>query len=295
METYGSVWSMATATRAGSTRLTAETWTGAALEAIAEGGLAAVTVEGLARRLGATKGSFHRHFNNRDALIEATLAAWEAGETVEVAKMLAPLPDAASRLWVRPRAALDDRPGARVGPGCWPTPTSLSSGFCSSGNARPDRLPAPAVRADRCRESAGSGNHRVRHLPWPDAHAPSRRFQHPARGGTGPLRGPDLRLAHPRRVLSEFSHHGVASRLGRHRADLHHQVLDPVIVAGPWRWRALRFLRAEAAGGDPARPVGARHPGSGCGPGARGSLTGWPFPGSIPEEAPFSSAAGEGL
>ena len=105
---------MATAKRAGSTRLTAETWTGAALEAIAEGGLAAVTVEGLARRLGATKGSFYWHFDNRDALIEATLAAWEAGETVEVAKMLAPLTDAASRLRVLLRAALDDRPGARV-------------------------------------------------------------------------------------------------------------------------------------------------------------------------------------
>jgi hypothetical protein len=35
-------------------------------------------------------------------------------------------------------------------------------------------------------------------------------------------------------VLSEFSSHGVASRVGRKRADLNHQVLDPVIVAGPW-------------------------------------------------------------
>jgi hypothetical protein len=35
-------------------------------------------------------------------------------------------------------------------------------------------------------------------------------------------------------VLSELSHHGVASRFGRGRADLGHQVLDPVIVAGPW-------------------------------------------------------------
>ena len=102
---------MATAKRAGPTRLTADSWTGVALEAIAEGGLAAVSVEGLARQLGATKGSFYWHFNNRDALIEASLAAWEAGETVEVAKMLAPLTDAASRLRVLLRAALDDRPG----------------------------------------------------------------------------------------------------------------------------------------------------------------------------------------
>jgi AcrR family transcriptional regulator len=105
---------MATARRTGPTRLTAETWTGVALEAIAEGGLAAVSVEGLARRLGATKGSFYWHFDHRDALIEATLAAWEAGETVEVARMLAPVTDAASRLRVLLGAALDERPGARV-------------------------------------------------------------------------------------------------------------------------------------------------------------------------------------
>ena len=35
-------------------------------------------------------------------------------------------------------------------------------------------------------------------------------------------------------VLSEFSHHGIASRFGRGRADVRHHPLDPVIVAGPW-------------------------------------------------------------
>ncbi len=35
-------------------------------------------------------------------------------------------------------------------------------------------------------------------------------------------------------VLSEFSRHGVKSRFGQKRADLSHQPLDPVIVAGPW-------------------------------------------------------------
>jgi hypothetical protein len=35
-------------------------------------------------------------------------------------------------------------------------------------------------------------------------------------------------------VLSEFTHHGIASRLGQKRADLKHQTLDPIIVAGPW-------------------------------------------------------------
>jgi hypothetical protein len=35
-------------------------------------------------------------------------------------------------------------------------------------------------------------------------------------------------------VLSEFTHHGWASRIGRNRTDLVHQPLDPVIVAAPW-------------------------------------------------------------
>jgi hypothetical protein len=46
-------------------------------------------------------------------------------------------------------------------------------------------------------------------------------------------------------VLSELKHHGIASRFGRHRADVKHQALDPVIVAGPW---LLAAVAAYAAG-----------------------------------------------
>src|SRR3954471_16416314 len=35
-------------------------------------------------------------------------------------------------------------------------------------------------------------------------------------------------------VRAEFTRHGIASRRGRRRADVVHQGLDPVIVAGPW-------------------------------------------------------------
>jgi hypothetical protein len=35
-------------------------------------------------------------------------------------------------------------------------------------------------------------------------------------------------------VLSEFTHHGLKSRLGRKRTDWKHQPLDPIIVGGPW-------------------------------------------------------------
>lgn len=65
-------------------RLNRQAWIHAALEAIAEGGLAAVAVVPLAKRLGATKGSFYWHFPNREALVEATLADWEQSHTAAV-------------------------------------------------------------------------------------------------------------------------------------------------------------------------------------------------------------------
>jgi AcrR family transcriptional regulator len=58
-------------------RLSREDWERAALEAMADAGVAAVAVEPLARRLGVTKGSFYGFFANRDELIEAALSRWE--------------------------------------------------------------------------------------------------------------------------------------------------------------------------------------------------------------------------
>ncbi len=62
-------------------RLSAQDWELAALELMAEEGVAAVAVESLARRLGVTKGSFYWHFSHRDALIEAALRRWEDTDT----------------------------------------------------------------------------------------------------------------------------------------------------------------------------------------------------------------------
>ena len=45
-------------------------------------------------------------------------------------------------------------------------------------------------------------------------------------------------------VLSEFSHHGIASRFGKKRADLRHHPIDPFIVSAPW---ALRGAAAYVA------------------------------------------------
>lgn len=79
-------------------RLTADDWTAAALEAMAGGGLAAVAVEPLAARLGATKGSFYWHFANRDALIEAAVLRWEREHTEGVIGLVDAEPDPLARL-----------------------------------------------------------------------------------------------------------------------------------------------------------------------------------------------------
>ena len=89
---------MAEQKASGQRRLTRDDWTTAALAAIADGGLAAVGVEPLAARLGATKGSFYWHFKNRDALIQAALDRWERERTETVIDDLEREPDPAVRL-----------------------------------------------------------------------------------------------------------------------------------------------------------------------------------------------------
>jgi hypothetical protein len=54
-------------------------------------------------------------------------------------------------------------------------------------------------------------------------------------------------------VLSEFTRHGLSSRIGQRRADLSHQWLDPLVVAGPW---VLAGGAAVAAGRALVRRVG---------------------------------------
>ena len=79
-------------------RLTAADWTEAALEALAQGGLAAVAVEPLAKTLGTTKGSFYWHFADRNALLEATLGLWERRDTDRVIAAVDETTDAVTRL-----------------------------------------------------------------------------------------------------------------------------------------------------------------------------------------------------
>jgi AcrR family transcriptional regulator len=79
-------------------RLSADDWALAALELIAEQGVAAVAVEPLARRLGVTKGSFYWHFPSREALLVAALERWEKVEQEEVFGQLEAIPHPGQRL-----------------------------------------------------------------------------------------------------------------------------------------------------------------------------------------------------
>jgi AcrR family transcriptional regulator len=97
--------------------LTSADWTEAALDAIARGGLAAVSVEAIAKTLATTKGSFYWHFADRDALLAAALELWEQRDTELVIVTLDQTDDVAERLRLLLRRVFtavraDSRPAA---------------------------------------------------------------------------------------------------------------------------------------------------------------------------------------
>jgi AcrR family transcriptional regulator len=59
------------------TRTPRASWVDAGLRALAAGGPEAVRIEPLAQSLGVTKGGFYWHFENRGALLDELLEAWE--------------------------------------------------------------------------------------------------------------------------------------------------------------------------------------------------------------------------
>ncbi|MEU4196501.1 TetR/AcrR family transcriptional regulator [Kribbella sp. NPDC026611] len=79
-------------------RLSAQDWARAALEAIAKGGLAAVAVEPLARTLGVTKGSFYAHYRTRDELVAAALTEWTRSHGADGLSWYADIADPEQRL-----------------------------------------------------------------------------------------------------------------------------------------------------------------------------------------------------
>jgi AcrR family transcriptional regulator len=84
-------------------------WVQAALKSIAGDGLAAVSVEGLARALGVTKGSFYWHFSSREDLLREALATWEQAMGLDVAVRFKGIADPRERLRILMFAAFEDR------------------------------------------------------------------------------------------------------------------------------------------------------------------------------------------
>ena len=78
--------------------LTLADWTEGALQMIAEAGLAALTIEALAARLGVTKGSFYWHFKSRAELLQKSLDRWEKRTTTETMAGLSAVTDPRQRL-----------------------------------------------------------------------------------------------------------------------------------------------------------------------------------------------------
>jgi AcrR family transcriptional regulator len=108
---------MAQRKTSGQRRLTRDDWITAALAAIADGGLAAVGVEPLAARLGATKGSFYWHFENREALLAAAISRWEQETTTDVVAEITAARDAPASQFRRLVAGVIERAEQdRVGP-----------------------------------------------------------------------------------------------------------------------------------------------------------------------------------
>ena len=108
---------MATQKASGRRRLTRDDWITAALAAMADGGLATVGVEPLAARLGATKGSFYWHFQNRDALLEAAIGRWEKETTTDVVAEITAAHDAPASQFRRLVVGVIERAEQdRVGP-----------------------------------------------------------------------------------------------------------------------------------------------------------------------------------
>ncbi|WP_436771504.1 TetR/AcrR family transcriptional regulator [Yinghuangia sp. YIM S09857] len=80
------------------TQVTREEWIDAAVAALIEGGVAAVRVDVLAKRIGITRGSFYWYFKDRDALVAAALETWEQRATADIIDGLREIPDPVERL-----------------------------------------------------------------------------------------------------------------------------------------------------------------------------------------------------
>ncbi len=103
-------------------RRTRDAWIDAALDVLLNEGPDAVAVQPIARRLGATKGSFYWHFSARDELLRAALARWEVVATNDVIAEIEASPgspaEKVKRLFVHVTASSEQHPGQLLLLGC---------------------------------------------------------------------------------------------------------------------------------------------------------------------------------
>lgn len=84
------------AAQSAATTLDADAWIQAAFDVLAEGGIDAVRIDPLAKRLGVTRGSFYWHFTDRAALHQAMLKEWRKRASYQVGSRIdnrTPAPD----------------------------------------------------------------------------------------------------------------------------------------------------------------------------------------------------------
>lgn len=80
--------------------LDADAWVEAAMDALAEGGVDAIRVDRLAKKLGVTRGSFYWHFKDHDALLRAVLRDWRKRATYRLRPRIERA-DASVKDWLR--------------------------------------------------------------------------------------------------------------------------------------------------------------------------------------------------
>ncbi|AHI00458.1 hypothetical protein KALB_7100 [Kutzneria albida DSM 43870] len=95
-------------------RRTREDWIVAALAMIAERGVAALAVEPLAQRVGATKGSAYWHFPSREALLTAALRRWSEQGTAWVIEATSQKGDPAEQLWLMFERVMINEPSTAI-------------------------------------------------------------------------------------------------------------------------------------------------------------------------------------
>jgi len=79
-------------------RLDRAAWIDAAWHVLSNGGLAAISIDPLARALDATRGSFYWHFSSREDLVGAVLERWETISTEQVIARMDLIENPAQRL-----------------------------------------------------------------------------------------------------------------------------------------------------------------------------------------------------